>query len=119
MAEAATANAISKDTLEAFLDRFEGFEDEAASIMSGAMKQCKDGPRAGQKELRQEMKDAGVRRATFDALWALRREERRTTNKIAELKDDDLDQLRECATAFKGTPFGELLQTRMDEPGFT
>ena len=118
MAEAATQNAISMETLEAFLDRFEGLEDEAASIMGEAKNKCKNGPRAGQKELRQEMKDAGIRRATFDALWILRQEKTKTENKIAELEDDDLDQLRECATAFKGTPFGDLLTTRMDEPAF-
>ncbi|MGC2781586.1 MAG: hypothetical protein WA418_38710 [Bradyrhizobium sp.] len=119
MAEAAKQNAISKETLEAFLDRYEGFEDDAATIMGEAMSACKNGPRKSQKELRAEMKEAGIRKKTFNAMWAARDAARKASTKIAELEDDDLDQLRECATALKDTPFGEWLQARMDEPSFT
>ena len=114
MAGAAKANHISKETIEAYLDRFEGLEDEATSIMMTAMKECKDGPRQGQKDLKAEMKSAGVRLKTFGALWAARKAERSASNKIAELEDDDLDQLKECATSLKDTPFGEWLQQRID-----
>lgn len=119
MAEAATANHISKEKIEAFLDRYEGLEDDAVEIMTTAMAACKNGPRADQKEMRVEMKSAGVRMKTFNAMWQLRQEIRKSERKVAELEDDDLDQLRECAQALKGTPFGDLLQTRLDEPAFS
>lgn len=109
-------NHIAKEAIEAYLDRFEGMEDTAQSIMMKAMKDCKDGPRKDQKDLRTEMKDAGFRMKTFNAMWALRQEIRKTTAKIADLEDDDLDQMREFATAMKGTPFGDLIQQRLDEP---
>jgi hypothetical protein len=109
-------NHIEKETIEAYLDRYEGLEDDAVSIMTAAMKKCKDGPRADQKDLRAEMKSAGVRMKTFNALWALRQEIRKSTKTVASLEDDDLDQMREFATAMKGTPFGDLIQARLDEP---
>jgi len=80
------------------------------------MKKCKDGPRSEQKDLRVEMKSTGVRMKTFNAMWALRQEIRKTTKKVAELEDDDLDQLREFAQAMAGTPFGDMIQQRLDEP---
>ena len=116
MAEAASGNMITKETIEAFLDRFEGLEDDAQSIMMKAMKECKDGPRTDQKELRVEMKSAGVRMKTFNAMWAVRQEARKSAAKVAELEDDDLDQLREFAVQMKGTPFGDLIAARLDEP---
>jgi uncharacterized protein (UPF0335 family) len=118
MAEAATPNHVSKDQIEAFLDRYEGLEDEAVEIMTTAMAACKNGPRAGQKDLRAEMKSGGVRMKTFNALWMLRQEIRKSERKVAELEDDDLDQMREFAQAMKGTPFGDLIQMRLDEPAF-
>jgi hypothetical protein len=115
-AKAGQGNHIKKETIEAYLDRYEGLEDDAVSIMTSAMKKCKDGPRSDQKDLRTEMKGAGIRMKTFNAMWALRMEIRKTSAKVAELEDDDLDQLREFATAMKGTPFGDLIQARLDEP---
>lgn len=115
-AAAGKENHIDKETIEAYLDRFEGMEDDAVSIMTTAMKKCKDGPRKDQKDLRTEMKQAGVRMKTFNTLWALRQEIRKSTAKMSELEDDDLDQMREFATAMKGTPFGDLIQARLDEP---
>lgn len=114
--KAGTDNTISKETLEAYLDRFEGMEDDAQSIMMTAMKACKDGPRADQKELRTEMKSAGIRMKTFNAMWAVRQEVRKSTAKLSELEDDDLDQMRQFATSMKGTPFGDLIAQRLDEP---
>ncbi len=115
-AKAKAENQISRETIEAYLDRFEGFEDEAVSIMTTAMKACKDGPRSGQKDLRSEMKDNGIRMKTFNAMWALRQEIRKTTAKVADLEDEDLDQMRQFAISMKGTPFGDLIQARLDEP---
>ena len=115
-ASAKAENAIEGKTIEAFLDRFEGMEDEAQSIMMTAMKVCKDGPRSNQKDLRTEMKGVGVRMRTFNAMWALRQEVRKTSAKVAELEDDDLDQLRQFAISMKGTPFGDLIAARLDEP---
>ena len=119
MARAAgEGNAISKETIEAYLDRFEGLEDQAVEIMMAAMKECKDGPRAEQKDLRSEMKSNGVRMATFNAMWNARQAQRKAARKFAELEDDDLDQMREFATSMKGTPFGDYINGLMDEPAF-
>lgn len=115
-AKAGTENAISKEALEAYLDRFEGMEDDAQSIMMTAMKSSKDGPRSDQKELRTEMKSAGIRMKTFNAMWQVRQEIRKSSAKLSELEDDDLDQMRQFATAMKGTPFGDLIAQRLDEP---
>jgi uncharacterized protein (UPF0335 family) len=118
MAEAAKPNHIKKEDLEAFLDRYEAVEDEAQTMISDMMNKVKNGPRADQKAIRQEMKEAGVRMKTFNALWGVRMEARKSAKKIAELEDDDLDQLREFATAMKGTPMGEMIQARLDDPAF-
>jgi hypothetical protein len=114
MAEAAKPNQISKETLEAFLDRYEGLETEAQDIMIEAMNTCRTGPRAQQKELRQEMKDAGIRMRTFNALWSARAAQIKLQKKIEDLSEDedfadDFEQLKECASALGETPFGEYL----------
>jgi hypothetical protein len=119
MAEAARENHISREAIEAYLDRYEGLEDDAVEIMTTAMKACKDGPRTEQKDLRAEMKSAGIRMKTFNAMWQIRQEVRKSERKVAELEDDDLDQMRECAQALAGTPFGDMLQARLDEPAFS
>ncbi|WP_316172106.1 MULTISPECIES: hypothetical protein [unclassified Bradyrhizobium] len=120
MAEAAKpTNAVSKEAIEAFLDRFEGLEDEALDIMMEAMRVCKDGPRAKQKELLDEIKAAGVRKKTFKALWKQRDYERKAREAISGLEDDDLDQMREFATAMAGTPMGDLISARLDEADFS
>ena len=115
MAEAAKENHISKKAIEAFLDRYEGLEDQATEIMIEAMNKCRTGPRADQKELRQEMKEAGIRMKTFNALWSQRMFERKAQEKMNALEDDDLDQMRQLASALKGTPFGDLIAARIDE----
>lgn len=115
MADAAKSNQISKKVIEGFLDRMENLEDQAVEIMMTAMKACKDGPRADQKELRQEIKDAGIRMKAFNVLWQQRMFERKAQNKMNELEDDDLDQMRMLASSLKGTPFGDLIAARIDE----
>jgi hypothetical protein len=120
MAEAATPQEhISKTELEAFLDRFEGLEDEATEIMMTAMAACKNGPRAAQKELKDEMKERGVRLKTFGAMWAVRRAQRMGDEKVAALEDDDRDQLKMFAQAMKDTPFGEYIAQRLDDAVFS
>jgi uncharacterized protein (UPF0335 family) len=116
MAEAARANNISREEIEAYLDRWEGLEEEALGIMMTAMAECKNGPRSGQKDLRAEMKGKGVRMKTFNALWAQRDFERKARAKLDALEDDDRDQMREFVQAMGDTPFGQLIQARLDEP---
>lgn len=115
MAEAAKENVISKKVIEGFLDRYENLEDKASEIMIDAMNRCRTGPRADQKELRQEMKDAGIRMKTFNALWHQKLAERKAQEKMNALEDDDLDQMRQLASSLKGTPFGDLIAARIDE----
>lgn len=115
MAEAAKENNISKKVIEGFLDRYENLEDQAVEIMMKAMSDCRNGPRADQKELRQEIKDAGIRMKAFNALWAQRMFERKAQEKMNALEDDDLDQMRQLASSLKGTPFGDLIAARIDE----
>lgn len=116
--KAGSENALEGETVQAFLDRFEGMEDQAVEIMTKAMAACKNGPRQDQKDLRAEMKAAGVRMATFNAMWALRQEQRKATRKVDELEEDDRDQLRQFATSMKGTPMGDLIQQRLDDVAF-
>jgi uncharacterized protein (UPF0335 family) len=115
MADAAIPNNISKNELEAFLDRWEGLEDEATGIMMDAMRECKEGPRAGQKDLLEEMKSKGIRKKTFKALWKQRDFERKAKEVLEALEDDDADQMREFAQAMKGTPMGDLIASRLDD----
>jgi hypothetical protein len=114
MAEAAIPNNISKNELEAFLDRWQGLEDEAKGIMMEAMRECKEGPRAGQKDLLEEMKAKGIRKRTFKALWKQRDFENKALEAIEALEDDDRDQMREFAQAMAGTPMGDLIASRLD-----
>lgn len=95
MAEAAKPNEpVTKEQLEAFLDRFAGFEEQAASIMGEAMSDCKNGPRAAQKEIRKELKAAGIRMNTFNALWAIRKAQDKLGETISELEEDDREQFQ-------------------------
>lgn len=119
MADAAIPNNISKNELEAYLDRWEGLEDEALGIMMEAMRQCKEGPRAGQKDLLEEMKSKGIRKRTFKALWKQRDYERKAKEVIDNLEDDDRDQMQEFAQAMKGTPMGDLIASRLDDSAFS
>jgi len=114
MAAAAGANQLDPDVMTEFLDKFIELDDAATAIMTSAMKACKDGPRKDQKELRVEMKQAGVRMRTFNALAAAKRAERMAGKKIDDLEDDDRSQLEEVASAMKGTPFGDFIQARLD-----
>jgi uncharacterized protein (UPF0335 family) len=95
MAEAAKPNEpVTKEQLEAFMDRYAGFEEQAATIMGEAMNDCKNGPRAAQKELRDEMKGAGIRMKAFNALWAIRKAQDKLGSAISELEDDDREQFQ-------------------------
>jgi uncharacterized protein (UPF0335 family) len=115
MASPASGNAISKETIEAFLDRMEGLEDDATKIMMDAMSECRDGPRADQKELRKEIKNAGVRMKAFNALWTARKAQRKPQKAFDALEDDDRDQMSELAAQLSDTPFGAYVKRLLDE----
>jgi hypothetical protein len=119
-ASAAKENAnISSEAMEAYLDRFMGMEAEAQSIMGKAMKECKDGPRKDQRDLKSEMKDAGVRLKAFGALLAVRKAQEKMADAASGLEDDDLDQYRKIAQNFdKDTIFGYMARKALDEAEF-
>src|ERR1044072_3012886 len=108
MATSATTNEnISSDAMSAYLDRWMGLDKDAEKIMTTAMKACKDGPRADQKELKDEIKENGVRWDTFKALLAVRKAGDKMRKAAGKLEEDDLAQYRKIAEDFDGdTIFG-------------
>ena len=111
-ASAKPENHIDVGMIDEYLDRFEELEDKAIGIMTEAMAACK-GPRGEQRTLRKEMKEAGIRMQTFNALWAGRMVERKLDKKINDLEGDDLDQLREFVAQMSGTPMGDMFNERL------
>lgn len=95
------SNTIDKDQMSAYLDRWVGLDKDAEKIMMAAMKKCKDGPRADQSELRTEMKDAGIRMKTFNALLKVRKHTDKAAEAAKDLVDDDLAQFEEIAGHFE------------------
>lgn len=117
MAEAARqTNQIKSNLIDGFLDRMAGLEEEAKSIMGSAMKDIKDGPRAGQKEIKLEAKEAGIRSKVFNKLWLAKKREIEAENDFEDLDDEDRDQMLRCANAFpEDSPFRELLMRRLGD----
>lgn len=117
MAEAARPNdPIAKEMLEAYLDRYAGLEQEAIDMVMETMRAVKDGPRASQKDLKKEMKSAGIRMGTFNLMWAAKSAEIKLAAKFEAVADDqdradDYEQIKECAKALSDTPFGEYLSS--------
>jgi hypothetical protein len=87
--------------MSAYLDRWTGLDGKAETIMTTAMKACKDGPRKEQKDLKGEIKDAGIRWKVFQALLKVRNKTDEIEEAGKDLEDDDLDQFREIAANFK------------------
>lgn len=117
MAETAKpTNGISSKMVEAFLDRMQGLEEEARSMMGSAMNEIKEGPRAGQKEIVQEAKDAGIRGKVFRKMWLARKREMDAENDFEGLDEEDRDQMLRCANAFpEDSPFRALLLRRLGD----
>ncbi len=109
--EAKLNDPITKDAIDAYLDRMWGLEEEARSIMGAAMKECKDGPRAEQKDLRKEIKSAGINLKAFDVVWQMRKFEEALRVAIADLEDEAREQLIATADAFGETGFGQYLRS--------
>lgn len=118
MATAAGVNEdISADAMDAYLDRWLGLDEQAASIMGAAMKECKDGPRKDQKDLKEEMKSNGVRIPAFKALLAVRKAEAKARKVREDLEDDDLAQYRKIAEDYpEDTIFGFMARKALNEP---
>lgn len=116
--EGAVENHVSPEILQDGLERMRELEDEATKIMMAAMKECKDGPRAKQKELREELKQKGVRGKVFSALWQAEKAQKQASKVINALEENDEEQLTECIQAFgEESPFGRYLQDlRAEDP---
>lgn len=109
--EGAVENHVSPEILQDGLQRMRELEDQAQSIMMKAMKECKDGPRKEQKELREELKQQGVRGKVFSALWQAEKAQRQASKVVNALEENDEEQLTECIQAFgEDSPFGRYLQ---------
>jgi hypothetical protein len=108
MARAAGDNTISPDAVVAFLDRYRGLEKDAEKIMGAAMKACKDGPRAGQKQIRSEAKEAGIRANVFKSLLKVREGIDSAKRAAKGLEDDDLDQFTEIVGQMQGEDTPDL-----------
>lgn len=120
MATSAKVNEnISSDAMQAYLDRWMGLDRDAEKLMKQAMKACKDGPRKDQKELKDEMKDAGVRMDAFKALLGVRKAQDKMQRAVGKLDDDDLQQYKKIADDFpKDTIFGFMARKALDEAEF-
>lgn len=110
---------ISPEAMKAYLDRWMGMEADAQSIMGKAMKDCKDGPRKDQKDLKSEMRNAGVRLKAFTALLEVRKAQDKLQEVASDLEDQDLEQYRKIANDFpKDTIFGFMARKALDDPEF-
>lgn len=111
MASAAKpSNHIDPKVLTSFLDRHMAMEDEVVTIMMTATKECKDGPRQDQKDLKLEIKEAGIPSKVWGAALAVRKALRKPEEAIADLEDDDRDQLLIVAEKIGGA-FGDYIRT--------
>lgn len=113
-AQAGKTNGYDIKAIDAFMDRMEGLEGECASIMGKAMQECKT-KREGQKAIRQEAKDAGIRSKVFAEMWNARKALKKSQSALLSLEGDDRDQIEEILqhavneASFGDTPFGAHL----------
>lgn len=114
--EAKPSNEFDMKKIDGFLDRMQSAEDECATIMGKAMRNCKT-LREDQKEIKTEAKDAGIRPKVFGKLWNARKALVKSEADINSLENDDREQIEEILRhansdkSFKDTPFGAHLNS--------
>lgn len=114
MAKPATppkTNGYDKATIEDVIVRVENVEEEIASTMSAAMRQCKT-LRGDIKTIYVDAKDAGLPAKAIKVEVKLRRLDKRKADILAGLdeeEDDSFDVIHEALGDFASSPLGEAV----------
>lgn len=108
MAEAAKANTIDGDNLNAMIERMAGLEQDKVDTMMEAVAACKPIVEQ-QREIRNEAKEQGIRLKVFNAVWAAKKAMITAEKKIENLEDEDAEQMVRVADEIGG-PMGEFLK---------
>lgn len=108
-------NQIDGDQLKALIDRYVELENEATDIMMAAMREAKEGPRAGQKEIKEEAKELGFSKAVFSKFCKAAVALNNLAKPFEDFEDEDRDQAVRAAEAIGGE-FGEWLMRSLGAP---
>ncbi len=108
------SNGFNKEELGDFLSRIADADDELLTLAGEHREKCKD-PHGRIKEVMVEAKEAGLNMASFRAVVASHRAERRLAKRLSELETDDLQDFKEMQEAlgdFGDTPLGTAALNR-------
>lgn len=110
MAQAAKpSNGFDKDKLKSYIDRIQNLEDEIASEMGTAMRQCK-ALRDDIKDIVTEAKDNGIPAKALKAEIKLLSLDRQKAKIVAGLDQEDeqsLEAIQDALGDFASSPLGE------------
>jgi uncharacterized protein (UPF0335 family) len=104
-------NGFDRSQLESFINRVEGLEEEIASTMGTAMRECKV-LRGDIKDVYAEAKDKGIPMKALKAEVKLKRLDREKAKVIAGLDQEDeqsLDAIQDALGDFASSPLGEAV----------
>lgn len=107
-AAAGKDNKIDGDMITAMMDRMAGLEQDKINTMMAAVAACKPFVEQ-QREIREEAKEQGIRIKVFNAAWGAKKAMITAEKRVADLEDDDAEQMSRAAEAIGG-PLGEFLK---------